>query len=75
VIGGTGWAIYTCVLAYFISTALADFALASIVISGLVTSVLLGGVYWIDRRHRANDTRRRVSSPGPPTSTLWGDDA
>ena len=33
-IGGIGWAIYTCMLAYWISTALADFALASIVISG-----------------------------------------
>lgn len=49
-IGGTAWAIYTCVLAYLVSTALADFALASIVISGLITSVLVGGVYWIDRR-------------------------
>lgn len=44
-------AIYTCVLAYLVSTALADFALASIVISGLITSVLVAGVYWIDR-HR-----------------------
>ena len=52
-IGGTAWAAYTCVLAYFVSTALADFALASIVISGLVTSVLVGSVYWIDRRRRA----------------------
>jgi membrane-associated protein len=49
-IGGTAWAIYTCVLAYLVSTALADFALASIVISGVITSVLVGGVYWIDRR-------------------------
>jgi membrane-associated protein len=52
-IGGTAWAIYTCVLAYLVSTALADFALASIVISGLITSALVGGVYWIDRRRRA----------------------
>jgi len=51
-IGGTAWAIYTCVMAYLISTALADFALASIVISGLITSVLVAGVYWIDRRRR-----------------------
>jgi membrane-associated protein len=50
-IGGTAWAVYTCVLAYLVSTALADFALASIVISGVITSVLVGGVYWIDR-HR-----------------------
>jgi membrane protein DedA with SNARE-associated domain len=53
-IGGTAWATYTCVLAYFVSTALADFALASIVISGLITSVLVGGVYWIDRRRKAS---------------------
>ena len=53
-IGGTAWAIYTCVLAYFVSTALADFAVASIVISGLITSVLVGGVYWIDRHRGAH---------------------
>lgn len=52
-IGGTAWAAYTCVLAYFVSTALADFALASIVISGLITSVLVGSVYWIDRHRTA----------------------
>jgi membrane-associated protein len=52
-IGGTAWAVYTCALAYLVSTALADFALASIVISGLITSVLVGGVYWIDRRRTA----------------------
>lgn len=51
-IGGTAWAIYTCVLAYFVSTALADFGIASIVISGLITSVLVGGVYWVDRHRR-----------------------
>ena len=38
-IGGIGWAIYTCALAYWISTAIADFALASILISGLVTTI------------------------------------
>lgn len=54
-IGGTAWAIYTCVLAYFVSTALADFALGSIVISSLITSVLVAGVYWIDRRRTASD--------------------
>lgn len=61
-IGGTAWAVYTCVLAYFVSTALADFALASIVISGLITSILVGGVYWIDRH------RGRHGHPGPATA-------
>ena len=53
-IGGMAWAIYTCVLAYFVSTALADFPLASIIISGLITSSLVAAVYWTDRRRRAS---------------------
>ena len=64
-IGGIGWAIYTCLLAYWISTALADFALASIVISGIVTTVLVAGVYWIDRRRHASDeTPATIAEPG-----------
>lgn len=52
-IGGAAWAIYTCVLAYFVSTALANFPLTSIIISGLITSGLVAAVYWMDRRRRA----------------------
>jgi hypothetical protein len=52
------------VLAYWISTALADFALASVVISGVVTTILVGGVYWIDRRHEGDETRATVAEPG-----------
>jgi len=59
-IGGVAWATYTCVLAYWISTALADFPLASIVISGVVTTVLVGGVYVIDRRRHASDVQPGV---------------
>jgi membrane protein DedA with SNARE-associated domain len=63
-IGGAAWAIYTCVLAYWISTALADFPLASIVISGIVTTVLVAGVYWIDRRRHASDeTPATIAEP------------
>ncbi len=51
-------------LAYWISTALADFPLASIVISGIVTTVLVAGVYWIDRRRHASDeTSGTVAEP------------
>lgn len=59
-IGGTAWAVYTCVVAYFVSTALADFPVASIVLSGLITSALVAGVYWYDRRHRSDDPRQPV---------------
>jgi membrane protein DedA with SNARE-associated domain len=66
-IGGAAWAIYTCVLAYWISTALADFPLASIVISGIVTTVLVAGVYWIDRRRHASD--ETPATVGEPQTT------
>ncbi len=64
-IGGTLWSIYTCGLAYLIGTALLNFPLASLVISGLVTSVALGTVYLVVRR------RRRVAAttePGSPST-------
>jgi membrane-associated protein len=51
VLGGALWSTYTCVLAYYIGTALAGFPLASIVISGLVTTVVLG-VLYVSFRHR-----------------------
>jgi len=67
-IGGAAWAIYTCLLAYWISTALADFPLASIVISGVVTTVLVAGVYVLARRRHASDetppASRSLRPPG-----------
>jgi membrane-associated protein len=66
-IGGIGWAIYTCAITYWISTALVDFALASIVISGIVTTVLVAGVYWIDRRrHASHGTPAAAAEPELP---------
>lgn len=49
-IGGVLWASYTCLLAYWIGTSLADFPLASILISGVITTALIAVVYLIDRR-------------------------
>jgi len=52
------------VLSDWISTALADFALASILISGVVTTVLVAGVYWVDRRRHASDeTPATIAEP------------
>jgi membrane-associated protein len=61
-IGGALWATYTCLLAYWVGGALEDFPIASIVISGVITTALIGVVYWIDRR-------RRPTEPGPPPLT------
>ena len=60
-IGGTAWAVYTCLLAYWVGTALADFPLGSVVVSGIVTTILIVGVYWIDRRRHPDES-------GPPAT-------
>jgi membrane-associated protein len=51
-LGGTIWAVYTCALAYAVGTALADFPLASVIISGAITTVLMGVIFWTIRRNR-----------------------
>jgi membrane protein DedA with SNARE-associated domain len=66
-IGGVIWAVYTCLLAYWVGTALADFPVASIIASGVVTTILIVGVYWIDRRHRTNEAD---PAPAPGAATV-----
>ncbi len=56
-IGGVLWSVYTCVLAYAVGTALADFPLASVVISGSITTLAVGIVLWKLGRDRK---RRKV---------------
>jgi membrane-associated protein len=60
-IGGAFWAVYTCLLAYWIGSSLEDFPLASIVISGIVTTVLIVAVYWLDRRRRMREDELLLS--------------
>jgi membrane-associated protein len=52
VIGGVGWATYTCLVAYVIGTALDEFPVASIVVAGVSSGVLLAGVYFIETRRK-----------------------
>ncbi|HJZ61484.1 MAG TPA: DedA family protein [Miltoncostaeaceae bacterium] len=63
-LGGTLWAIYTCALAYLVGTALAGFPLASIVISGVITTVALGAGYLLIRRQRR---RAQQDAPAIPS--------
>lgn len=62
VISGVLWSTYTSVLAYEIGLALGDFPLASFVISGLVTTVVLGVVFLTVRRQR----RKTAASSAEP---------
>jgi membrane-associated protein len=51
-IGGTLWAVYTCGLAYVVGTALSDFPLASVVISGAITTLAIAVLFVVIRRRR-----------------------
>ena len=77
-IGGTVWAVYTCGLAYLVSTSLADFPLASVIISGLITTVALAAIFLVVRRSRNKrgappetvpaSPRRQLTEPHRPRS-------
>ena len=55
------WSTYTCLLAYKVGTAVADYPLASVVISGLVTTAVIAIIFVvIRRRHHA---RARTAEP------------
>jgi membrane-associated protein len=59
-LGGTLWSIYTCLLAYKVGTTLDNYPAASIVISGVITTVLMGVAFLIIRhRDRAGGARSR----------------
>jgi membrane-associated protein len=62
-IGGTLWSVYTCGLAYLVGTALAGFPLASVIISGVVTTVAIGVVFLVARRRRRADQARADIPP------------
>ena len=51
-LAGVMWSTYTCVLAYKVATALDDFPLASVVISGVVTTAILALVLVVIRERR-----------------------
>ena len=50
ILGGTIWSVYTCALAYKVATTLSGYPLASMVISGLVTSVMIAAIFVVYRR-------------------------
>ena len=52
VVGGIVWSAYTCTLAYNVATTLSGYPVASLVVSSLVTSALLGAIFLVDRRRR-----------------------
>jgi membrane protein DedA with SNARE-associated domain len=64
-LGGAVWAAYTAVLAYLVATALAGFPLASIVISGAITTVAIAVVIANLRR-----SERRLADGSASTAEV-----
>jgi membrane-associated protein len=51
-LSGTLWSVWVCLSAYFISSALAGYPIASIIVSTCVGTVLISGAVWLSNRHR-----------------------
>jgi membrane protein DedA with SNARE-associated domain len=51
-VGGGSWSVYTCLLAYAVGTALQNFPLASVAISGVITTALVAVIVWRVRSAR-----------------------
>jgi membrane-associated protein len=56
-LGGVLWSTYTCLLAYWIGSTLEDYPLASVVISGVVTTAVMGLASCTVRKRRRATTR------------------
>jgi membrane-associated protein len=52
-IGGISWATYTAILAYHVGSALEGFPIASIVVSGAITTLLIIAIIWLDSRKQS----------------------
>jgi membrane-associated protein len=52
-IGGISWATYTAVLAYHVGSALEGYPIASIVVSGAITTLLIIAIIWLNSRKRS----------------------
>jgi membrane-associated protein len=61
-LGGVMWSAYTCLLAYWVGSTVDDYPLASVYISGAITTLLMAGFYFAERRRR-----KRRATPASPT--------
>jgi membrane-associated protein len=67
-IGGCLWSVYTSLLAFAVGTALDNFPLASVAISGAITTAVMGVVFWRVRRQRkaaAHPCAQPGATPSP----------
>jgi membrane-associated protein len=68
VIGGVLWSVYTCLLAYAVGTAFAGFPLASVLISGVITTIVIAAIFIVVRRQRRVARSNPTDSGNPPAA-------
>ena len=66
-LGAAMWSTYTCVLAYKVGSSLDNYPLASVYISGLITTVLMAVIFLVVRRRdkRSAETEPAGGVPSP----------
>lgn len=66
-LGAVLWSTYTCVLAYKVGSSLDNYPLASVYISGLITTVLMAVIFLVVRRRdrRSAETQTTEGVPSP----------
>jgi membrane-associated protein len=71
-LGGALWSTYTCVLAYWVGTKIDDYPMASVVISGAITTLLMAAFYFAER-HRIKHSAPATAPPVGPEPALSAD--
>ena len=51
-LGGAGWSAYTCLLAYWVGSTIEDYPVASMLLSGAITTALIALLFLRERRAR-----------------------
>jgi membrane-associated protein len=66
-LGAVMWSTYTCVLAYKVGSSLDNYPLASVYISGLITTALMAVIFLVVRRRdkRSAQTHETEGAPSP----------
>jgi membrane-associated protein len=67
VTGGILWSVYTCLLAYAVGTAFAGYPLASVIISGVITTLVIAAIFVVVRRQRRELERSTPTNSGIPS--------
>jgi membrane protein DedA with SNARE-associated domain len=59
-LGAILWATYTCLLAYWVGSTIEDYPLASMIVSGAITTALIAILFLRERKRRAHEVASQV---------------